>query len=340
MPTFRVEFEVKADVVLPAGVSDLRLTIGPDASITIRNGPEDQHGLASGLLVIVVAEAESIDSAANELRSLLAEQLDVLAFATHSRFRIVEPKRLIEWDAGKKEREARIFLTQDARYPPDPELQQEYIDSVQALNSAPPPGYTRAALKYFRYGLLDEQPEDQFMRFWLALEIVAENIKEKKKVPIACSKCSAPLTCQPCGTTPTKVPMAKQAIEGLIASIAGEHAPTVSKRQFKARNGLMHGGSLESVEAKCKMPMPKLVNELGTITWHAIMSTFPPVAGTLQLAHRGGEFGNISMVAAAKLFFEHKGDGPHPADQNIPSGKIEILTRFGNEADVAEPSDC
>lgn len=338
MPKFRAEFDVKADVVLPEGVGELQLTTGPDSSIVFRNGPADRHGHASGLLAIVIAQSESIESATNDLRSHLAEQLDILAFATHSRFSIVEPKRLVEWDAGMKEREVRIFVTQDARYPPDPELRQTYISSVQALNNAPPLDFTRVALKYFRYGLLDEQAEDQFMRFWLALEVVAENVKEKEKVAITCPKCSSPLVCQQCGTAPTRVPMAKQAIEDLIAATAGKRAQVVAKRQFEARNGLMHGRSRESIEAKCKMPMPKLVNELGTIAWHSIMSTFPIVGETLEFAHRGGEFSNLSMVAAAKLLFEHTGDGPHPKEEKIPSGKIDVRTFFGREDDDGDPN--
>jgi hypothetical protein len=98
------------------------------------------------------------------------------------------------------------------------------------------------ALKYFRYGLLDEQPEDQFMWLWLALEIVAENLKEKVRVPIACSACGANVKCAHCGDEPMRIPMAKQAIEQLIATVVDEKSiAEVAKRQFAARNGLMHG---------------------------------------------------------------------------------------------------
>src|SRR5690348_13873988 len=37
--------------------------------------------------------------------------------------------------------------------------------------------------------------EDQFMKFWLALEIIAENVKARDRVPIACPACNAALKC-------------------------------------------------------------------------------------------------------------------------------------------------
>jgi len=45
-------------------------------------------------------------------------------------------------------------------------------------------------MKYFRYGLLEGSSEDRFVKFWHALEIIAENTKEKERVPIVCSECN------------------------------------------------------------------------------------------------------------------------------------------------------
>ena len=176
MSTYRCDFKVAGTLVLPADVGSLELCSSAGFTTTFSNGPTDDQGHATGLIVTVVGRAESIDSAQEELRHGLAKQLDLLAFTTHSQFKIVAPLRLIEWDAGKKTRNFKAFHTADARYPPDPELIGEYLKTVGALDQANPPAFARVALKYFRYGLLDDQPDDQFMRLWHTLEVIAENV--------------------------------------------------------------------------------------------------------------------------------------------------------------------
>ncbi len=69
MPTYRCEFEITGDLVLSA--NDEGHTIDMVASVT--------------------GSAESIDAAESELRGVLAEQLDLLTFTTHSRFKIERP---------------------------------------------------------------------------------------------------------------------------------------------------------------------------------------------------------------------------------------------------------
>lgn len=329
MPTFRCDFDVIGDLVLPADVTDLRLSDPGGFTTTFRNGLRDGNGHPTGLVVIVEGTAGSIDAAEDDLRRYLAAKLDLLAFATHSRFKIVAPRRLIEWEANQKERKFKAFHTVDARYPPDPELIGQYLETVQTLDNATPPAFARTALKYFRYGLLDSQPEDQFMRLWLSLEIIAENLKEKDRVPITCLACNAAMTCGACGDKPSRVPMARQAIEHLIAKITGQAASAVSKRQFTARNGLMHGRSCESVEEECGTPLSAIVDELGAITWTAIMSTISFGDGPeLNFGHRGGEFANNSLVMSIVGSFDHTGDGPHPTDDRIPNVQIATWKTF------------
>lgn len=236
---------------------------------------------------------------------------------------------MIEWEPNQQERKYKVFHTVDMRYPPDPELIGQYLETVQTLDNATAPGFTRTALRYFRYGLLDSEPEDQFMRLWLSLEIVAENLKDKVRVPITCHECNGAMTCGACGAKQTRIPMAKQAIENLITKITGEAAPAVAKRQFTARNGLMHGRSRESVEAECRTPLSAIVDELGAITWTAIMSTIPLGSGPeLNFGHRGGEFANNSLVMSVVGMLDHSGDGPHPTDDKIPNVQIAMLTTF------------
>lgn len=332
MPVFRCDFKVVGDLVLPSDIADLQFVTHKDFTIMFRNGAVNEDGHTIDLFTTIIGPATSLDSAEKKLRSVLAECLDLLTFTTHSRFKIVFPIRLIEWDEGKKERNFRAFHTVDACYPPDPEFIGEFLRSLVELEQSEPPNFTKAALKYFRYGLLDEQPEDQHMRLWLALEIIAENLKEKESIPIVCPACESALKCDECGTEPTRVPMAKQAIEQLIFRFASEKGKAVAKRQFETRNGLMHGRSVRSIETKLKMDMSSLVNELGFITWHAIMSTFPFKKDVqLNFGHRGGDFANKYLIMSMHGFFKHTGDTPHPSEDKIPNVEISMQTSFRPE---------
>jgi hypothetical protein len=329
MPTFRCDLDIVGDLVLPAGVGQMSTETLAGLSFSFTNGPVGPDGHVGGMRVTVVGPSQSIESARGDLQQALAEQLNLLTFATHSRFKIVAPRRVMEWEPGQKKRKLQVFHTVDPRHPPDPELDPDFLNTTDALDRAGAPPHVGTALKYFRYGLLDDQPEDQFMQLWLALEIMAENGKDPEPVPILCASCNANMTCSACGNSPTRVPMAKQAIELLIEKIAGDAAAIVSKRQFKARNGLMHGRSRERIEAECKAPLGNLVNELGALAWHAIMSAIPlPPGPGLLFGHRDFEFSHKSMVTAFTLLIEHTGDGAHPSEEQIPNPEITLTTRF------------
>jgi hypothetical protein len=328
MPNYRCDFIVTGDLVLSPALPSLVLSTTA-ANTTFRNGATDEDGHATNLCASVVGEADSIDIAHSTLRDRLAGQLDLLTFITHSRFKIHAPVRVIEWSPGQGKRRLKAFHKSDARYPPDPEFDSRYIETAELLDSASLEPYTRRALKYFRYGLVDEHPEDQFMRLWLALEIVAENSKGTSRVPISCPHCSASLKCHDCGAEPTRAPGAKRAIAALIDSMAGNLGSAVSKRQFIVRNGLMHGRSTESIELECRASMVDIVNELGTIAWHAICSTIVLRDDReLYFGHRDGKFANRSVLATFGVEFSHDEAAPHPAEDKIPTIEIKLGARF------------
>lgn len=329
MPNFRCEFKVTCDLVVGKGQDSLSINGIDGNTYEFTNAPADEEGLVPYLIATVYGESESIDVAQEHLRACLAKQLDMFTFATHSRCKIDEPIRLVEWDAGKKERHFKSFHTSDARFPPEPNLSSDFLNTSSILDHAEPPPFIRTALKYFRYGVLDSQPEDQFMRFWLALEVIAENMKENEPVPIVCPECSTAMTCAICGTQPTRTPMAKQAIEILSERIIGENWRDVTKPLFIARNGIMHGSSVDSIEKKIKQPISKSVNDLARLVWNAIrinIKLSEEEASKLVLGHWGGDFVNKRVVAAVHGSFEHTGDAPHPAKEKIPDVKVSLIT--------------
>lgn len=143
MPIYRGEYDVSGDLALPNGTDKLEFRNPAGAVFVIKNGARDEQGHATGLDVTVVGPSASLEVAYKELRRLLAEQLDLLSFVTHSRFKIDRPRRVVEWEPRKRKREFRAYHTADARYPPEPELVREYLATVEVLDASNPPPFAR-----------------------------------------------------------------------------------------------------------------------------------------------------------------------------------------------------
>ncbi|HEX6995149.1 MAG TPA: hypothetical protein VF339_13470 [Gammaproteobacteria bacterium] len=331
VPAFRCDFLVSGDLSLERSLEEINDHGHDGFRITFRDAPKDEQGHASGLVAIVIGEAESMEDAERRLRNALEHRLDLLTFVTHSRFKIRQALRLIEWEAGKKTRQLRVFHRFDPRYPPVPELASDILATVHELEKSGLPRFLRLALRYFRYGLFDEHAEDQFLRLWLSLEIIAENLKDRARVAITCPKCREPLTCGHCKSEPKRTPFGRQAIEALIGKVSSDMDNGAAERLLMARNKLMHGASRKSTESACKKSMSDLVDELGTIVWRVILTTIPLEAQGPQLAFYEPAYGryvNSNMLLWSSITFDHDGDGPHPADVDIPDAKLEVLTRF------------
>lgn len=317
--------------MLPNDTAPLVLQAQEGYSVQLKNAEFDSDGNATSMQAVVIGDARSPQEAHHELRGILAQQLDLLAFVTQSRFKICEILWQIDWEAGKKTLELRRFFTVDHRYPPNPELVQEYCDSVSLLHKNQIPPYLKTALKYFRLGINDTQLEDQFLRIWLALEVVAENTKDGKRIAEKCHSCQSELICATCNFAATRGQGSRSAIETLIAGITGEMAAAVSKRQFKARNSLMHGGSSVSVEEVCKIPMSKIVDELAEVTWNSIMNALDPneeFEGCM--AHNGGEFSAKFLTMNANFVFDYGGNNEYPTDEEIPFAEINMISTFSD----------
>ncbi len=327
MPNFRCDFDVSGDLVLPNNTNALNLDTLGGFRMKIANQPLDTEGHAPGLSVSIVGPANSIETAHHELRAALASELDLLSYVTHSRFKIDKARLVVEWEDGQKTRHFIAFHTSDGRYPPDPELVSEYFQTTAAIEALKLPDFVGMAFRYFRHALGDERLEDQFISFWMALEIVAENVKEKSRVSVTCPRCEIPLRCSACQLELTRVPMASQAIKDLIYRVTGPEGPSVSERLAKARNGLIHGRARHIVERECKSPLDEIIDEIGAVTWHAIMLAIPlPDGPPLALGHRSGQFASLSHVMSVKGMFEHRGDAPHPSEELL-SGLITITLR-------------
>jgi hypothetical protein len=331
MPRFRADFDVKSTLVLSQRSDTFRLqNDDPPFETILLNAKPDTNGHVPGLCAQVIGSCDSIDDAATNFRELLASQLDLLAFVTHSAFVIEQCRRVIEWEPFQKTRMLKVMQKFDPLYPPDPEFPPECLGTAQAIMQAKPLPYVLRALQCFRLGTLLDRSEEQFPQFWLAIETIAEGSKPPIRIPIECPICRGPLMCEACHEVPTRRPMAQQAIKDLVGRVVQNGEAEQCYRRLNAtRNHLMHGRAKGSLEKDLGRSMDDLVNEAAYVAWNGILTAVPNLQGTLHFSHRNWDFARHFIIAGPVLTFEHTGDGEHPVDDKIPDVKIELQTRFG-----------
>jgi len=321
MPQFRSDFLVHGDLVFPEdNQRGMLLDDGP-WSISLHNGSKDPDHNVIDLTAIVIGPAAAIADASNVHRETLAKALDTLALAASSRFKIFRPLRTIEWEPGIGPRDLRVFYEQDGKYPPVPQLQEQLFITARQISLDTRPFISRA-LKYYRYGLLDPSPDDQFVKFWHALETIAENVKERDRVAITCANCKNQIVCQ-CGHAASRFPMAKDAIEQLIATEVPEDAPRMSRLMSDARNALMHGGDAATVERRTGVSLQQIVEDLSVIVLSALQRLTVPEEPEFAFS-RPESIANLRLVASGLFRFENRGPENQPPDNKIPQPKITV----------------
>lgn len=330
METIRVDYKIKADLVAPSKTELPVMNNRAGYEVRLRNAEPNEDGHFTSLIATVIGQAENIKLAESTHRSYLAEMLDVLTFVTHSRFKIIEPLRAMQWQIGQTERQFIIFHVVDQRDPPDPDLQQEFLDSVSEVERHQVPDYIRTALKYFRYGTFEDQPDDQFMRYWMALEIIAENSVEKRSTPLICRQCKTNLSCLACGTLTDVTQMPKNRIVDLVKSVSDEQTGAeITQKFYLTRNTLMHGGSVKTAEIRAKLQISELINQLATIVWHLIYRSIPDLQyAQLTMGHREGQFANLNYKTSVNGIYKHNLNTEHPTDEELEGIKITLKTRF------------
>jgi hypothetical protein len=294
----------------------------------LRNAELDQHGHVPEMVAQVVGDCTSIDSVADEFREILIAQLDALTFATHSTFFVDECIRVLDWEPYQKSRRLRPSQKFNPRYPPNPDLRQEFIATAQMIIRAKPAEYVLRALHSFRQGVIAVELREQFLRFWAVIERVAEGIKEVERVPIQCPQCQSDLVCPECGQPPTRRPMATQAIREHLRKI-NEQGDALFKMLSDTRNHLTHGGSVETLREKIGMDLANAVDEAGQAAWFSIWSALPKL--DQEQAYFGSEgvgFAHRDVTFTADMLFEYPGEAAHPTEDQIPKPTMTVQTTF------------
>jgi hypothetical protein len=241
----------------------------------IKNIPRAVYTTPFLLSLHLYFEAPSLNAAREVADAHLVDCMNMLAFTTGSGFQRHRIRQVVEISPGPPMTNVLMWSDEIEYEDPQPFLDENIARSIERLSEFEVPPAVRRAMRWYRFGVNAQSPDDQFTYFWFALELVAEFQKSTEKVPDACPICRSPLYCETCRSQPTHRPYAKQAIRELLKAVDKDCDDATVDRLDKTRNSLMHGATLKEVEGSLPEPHEEIVDVLGRLLWRALVHQFP-----------------------------------------------------------------
>lgn len=275
---YAANFEIKAECSVISDDKVLRIQHPKGIyRARIKNIKRSEYSVPFLLSLHLYFDAPSLNEAKEIADDLLADCLNILAFATGARFERHRVRQIVEVTAENTEMKSVLMWGNSIEYmDPQPLLDEESARSVEKLLEFDMPPSIRRALRWYRIGINETSPDDQFMCFWFAVEILGEYQKSSEKVTDKCPRCRSALYCESCKTHPVHKPYAKQAIRSVLKTADESCDDAVIERLDKTRNSLMHGATLKEIECSLPEPHEQIVDVLGRLLWMALIKQFPP----------------------------------------------------------------
>ncbi len=258
-----------------------------DFEARIKNIVRNDYSNPFLLSLQISFEAPSLNEAKDIGAEKLSECLNMIAFVTGGGVRRYKTKQIVDCTPTAGMRDCLVWTESFGHEDPQPFLDQNIISSMERLLRFDTPPAVRRALRWYRIGIQDSAPDDQFQYFWFALEILAEHKKNSEGVSDKCPRCKSPLYCETCKMNPTHRPYPKQAIRALIQAVDRTCDEQTIKSLETARNGLMHGATLDEIENDLPTSENHIVDILGKILFRALLVQFPQ-----EILEQGIDFGS------------------------------------------------
>ncbi len=164
----------------------------------IQNIPRTVYTTPFLLSLHLYFDAPALDEARDIADGFLADCLSMLAFTTGSRFQRHRIRQIVDaTPQGMTGMRSLLMWADSIEYEdPQPFLHEDTAQAIERLLEFDIPPAIRRAMRWYRLGINETVPDDQFMNFWFALEIIAESQKSTDKVPDRCPQCQSPLYCE------------------------------------------------------------------------------------------------------------------------------------------------
>jgi hypothetical protein len=227
-------------------------------------------GRTARLRLQVFHSAASFDEAETAAGRIAVELVEVLTMCTSSKFEQPEIKRQIDWSEGVVHRQAAVYTQMGELAGPDRILDDGVAATVALMAKGDNPGYLSRAIYWYREGIKALSPDAKVQAFWLCLETLISGSKALDPVVDKCVFCqSAELACRSCGRTSKHMPFPSQRIKLLLREVLKDAEDSVFKLASKARNEIMHGGSLVARPGKKAWDLA-IVSQLGDAAWQCV----------------------------------------------------------------------
>jgi hypothetical protein len=243
--------------------------------VRLRNIVRQDYSTPFLLSLYLTFEAPDLDAAPDLADERLAECLNFLALATGCTYVRHRIRQIVDCTPGLKMRSCLMWGDSIEHENPHPIIDERITASLGRLLTYDPPPVLRRAMRWYRIGINAENPDDQFQYFWFALELIAIARKSTDKVNDKCPHCQSALYCEKCEIHPMHRPYEKQAIRTLMQSVDKTCDDAIADRLEKARNTLMHGGTLREIQEHLPKPHEEIVDVLGRIVFKVLINEFP-----------------------------------------------------------------
>lgn len=186
----------------------------PDGSFEVRiqNNPGADPFARNALRIAMDYEVENIAEARDQALDNMAIVLNSLCRVTGGKFDNVSVLRAFDASPGLEQRDGRYYSTQRAVLSM-PGLDEEFAKTAERFMAIHDDDVSQSVMRWYRLGRRADNPEEQFMYLWFAVEIAAESLKEAGKIGV---KCQSDLFCSSCGEAPQRRRVSSDAIKDLI----------------------------------------------------------------------------------------------------------------------------
>ena len=266
------ELLVDSTICLPADVPVLTFRHPSGRfKVHLRNNSGADPFARDALRVEMEFEVESMDHARDQALDNMAVVLNSLCRVTGAKIDNMKVLKAFDATPGLEQRDGRYYSTQYASLS-IPDLNSEYGKTVERMMAMHDDEVSQSIMRWYRLGRRADNPEEQFMYLWFALEIAAEALKEAGKIGIPCPRCHSDLHCPKCGETPTRRRVSSEAIRDLIVSVAPavENPEEYYKVLSKIRNTLQHGRRFHTIAEKIPCTEEQALTAMANIAWRAM----------------------------------------------------------------------
>ena len=342
MARVMTNWEVESDIILPTDTPFIRHD-HPENKYSVFLRPSHVAGATRSMLTLqIIFDAPDLNEAKELSEGLAKDFLDYLTFTSNMRARLGKLLHVFDWEVAPpdpKMRQAIYCHTSPGSDAPLEALEALLLDTIKILQRQPTNPRLRRALKWFANGVASGYQDDQFVFFWFVIEIIAQIIKDVSQIPDRCPQCHAPLYCPACNATHLHRPYPKQAVEQVFRRFVKSGSEDFFKKAIRARNMLLHGDEVHTIESELGIEFNILVNSMGHLAWAAIFDQFIPVMrGTRPSFLTTNIYVgmNLHFYADVAVAFTPDFDNPDP----VTFPKIDISVEYVNTAPHAETFDA